>query len=445
MVASKFSRIGFVLAAAGSAVGLGNVWKFPYMTGVNGGGAFVLVYLLAILFIGVVLFLSEVAMGRLGRKDPVSAFKELAPKGGNRWKFAGFIVFTPLLIVSFYTVVMGWLLKYIVVSFGSLPTDANASGAMFGAMISSSMWEQILYFTIAFFMVFYIVSRGIIEGIERANIILMPLLAIILAGLMFYAMSLSGFWDALNFLFIPDFSKINSTSILAAVGQAFFTLSLGVGTIMTYAAALPDKDNLFRSSLAVAGIDTIIAIVAGIMIFSFTFHFGIKPGGGPGLIFVTLPTLFGDMGVAGMVINFLLFLALAFAGVTSAISMVEPSISYMGNYLHVSRKKAIFIIGAIVYILGILALLSNVDTTKEGMTFFGKGFFDILDFVTSSILMPIGGILTCIFVGFIMKQQTLRDLFVPFMGESIYAIWMFFVRFVVPIVVFIIMVNKLFF
>lgn len=451
MKVSRFTRVGFILAAAGSAVGLGNVWKFPYMTGTNGGGAFVVIYLITILGIGVTLFLAEVAIGRLGRQDLVSAFRDLAPEGKKKWRFAGFMMITPLLIVSFYTVVVGWLIKYIVSSlnlgsiFGVLPKSAKEAGSMFGGMISGSYIEQIIYFTIAFIVTFLIVSKGLIKGIEKANIILMPLLVIILVGLMFYSFTLSGIKEALEFLFIPDFSKIQPSSILAAVGQAFFTLSLGVGTIITYATALSEKDNLFKSSLMVAGLDTLIALIAGIMIFSFTFHFGIKPSEGPGLIFVTLPALFGEMGIVGNVISFLLFIALVFAGITSAISMIEPSASYMENSLKMSRGKALSILGVVVYILGILALLSNVEGAKEALSYFGIGFFDILDKITSSFLMPIGGILICIFVGYVMDKELLRGLFVQYMGEKFFSIWLFFVKFVAPICVLIVMANKLFF
>lgn len=443
MQVGRFTRVGFILAAAGSAVGLGNVWKFPYMTGVNGGGAFVMVYLLTIVGIGVTLFLAEVAMGRLSRKDPVSAFRDLAPKGKKGWKFAGFIVFTPIMIASFYTIVMGWLFKYIVTSVSTLPSNAKDAGAMFGGMVTTDTRGQIIYFTIAFVITFFIVSRGLIKGIEKANIILMPLLFIILLGLMIYAMTLSGFGQALEFLFVPDFSKLHGSSILAAVGQAFFTLSLGVGTIMTYASALPEHDNLFKSSLMVAGLDTLIALIAGIMIFSFTFHFGLKPSEGAGLIFVTLPALFSEMGILGNVVSFLLFVALAFAGITSAISMIEPSISYMENYIKISRAKALMIIGVAVYILGMLALLSNIEGLKEHVTYFGLGFFDILDKATSMFLMPIGGILTCFFVGFVMDRTKLHDLFVEFMGEGVFKTWLFFVRFVVPLCVLAVMINQL--
>ncbi len=442
MNTNRFSKVGFVLAAAGSAVGLGNVWKFPYMTGSNGGGAFVMIYLGTILLVGVSLFLAETAIGRLSRKDPISAFKELAIKGQEGWKFAGFIVITPILIVSFYTIVMGWLLKYIVASFSPLPSDSATAGAMFGELITNSFTEQLLYFSIAFAMTFFIVSKGLIKGIEKANIILMPLLFLILFGLMIYASTLSGFGQALEFLFIPDFSKLSTSSVLAALGQAFFTLSLGVGVIMTYAAALPEESNLVKSSIIVAGLDTLIALIAGIMIFSFTFHYGLEPSEGPGLIFGTLPSLFSDLGILGNIISILLFVALAFAGITSAISMIEPSVSYMENYLNIKRSKALSILGIIVYVLGFMALISNIKDLKQYATFFNLGFFDILDKLTSMILMPIGGILICVFVGFFIEKQKLFGLLRQFMSKTMFDIWLFSIRFIVPTVVLIIMIAK---
>lgn len=441
----RFSRVGFVLAAAGSAVGLGNIWKFPYMAGENGGGAFVLIYLATIIFIGVTLFLGEVVMGRMSRRDSVSAFRNLAPKNGNIWKYGGFMVFTGIMILSFYTVVLGWIFQYVIISLSSLPSSASTSGALFGAITGSNPLTQIFYFSIAFFLTFYIVSKGVKRGIERINVILMPLLVIILIVLFLYALNLEGFNQALGFMFTPDFSKINGTSILKAVGQAFFTLSLGVGSIMTYAASLPKEANLYRSSLAVASMDTFIALLAGVIIFTFTFHFGVEPSGGPGLVFVSLPPLFNEMGFLGNIISFLFFVALAFAGVTSAVSLVEPAISFIENNTMLTRLKGLVILGIATYSMGLLALLSKVENLKSYATFFNTGFFDILDFLTSSFLMPIGGILVAIFVGYFIPKEKLRTLLIPHMGEKVFKIWLFGIRYLVPLGVFGVMINKLFF
>lgn len=445
MKTARFSRVGFVLAAAGSAVGLGNVWKFPYMTGENGGGAFVLVYLATIILIGVVLFLGEVIMGRLSRKDSVSAFRNLAPKNGHIWKYSGLMVFTGIMILSFYTVVLGWIFKYIVISFNNLPVSATESGMLFGSIIGTNVPNQIIYFSLAFLLTFFIVSKGVKRGIERINLILMPLLILILLVLLIYAINLDGFTQAVSFMFNPDFSKIKGMTILKALGQAFFTLSLGVGCIMTYASSLSDNTNLYRSSLMVAAMDTFIAILAGLIIFTFTFHFGVEPSGGPGLVFVSLPPLFNEMGTFGTIVSLLFFIALAFAGLTSAISLVEPSISFIINNTKLTRFQGLVIIGIVTYILGFMALLSNVKDLKEYVTFFNTGFFDILDFLSSSILMPIGGILVAVFVGFFIQKDKLRALLVPDMGEFIFKTWHFGIRYIVPFGVFLVMINQLFF
>lgn len=441
----RFGRLGFILAAAGSAVGLGNIWKFPYMTGENGGGAFVLVYLLTITFIGLSLFLAETIMGRLSRNDTVSAFETLSTQGSKLWKFAGFIIFTGVLILAFYTVVIGWIIKYIVLSLNTLPTSVQEAGGMFGSLVTTDTWGQVFYFTLAFAITFFIVSRGVKAGIERVNLIMMPLLILILLVLFAYAMSLSGFSQAFAFLFMPDVSKLTSSSILAAVGHAFFTLSLGMGSIMTYGASLPEKENLFSSSVMVAFIDTAVALVAGMVIFTFIFHFGAQPAQGPGLVFVSLPALLSSFGIVGNLISVSFFIALAFAGITSAISIVEPVVMYMMNRFGTSRLKALTLLGSITYVMGLLALVSNIENLKQSVTFFGKGFFDILDFMSSSIMLPLGGMLIAIFVGFFMEKKALQELLLPYMSEKIFSTWYFSIRFITPLGVLSVMINKLFF
>lgn len=441
----RFGRLGFILAAAGSAVGLGNIWKFPYMTGENGGGAFVLIYLLTITFIGLSLFLAESVMGRLSRGDTVSAFESLSTRYGHLWKFAGFIILTGVVILAFYTVVIGWILKYIVLSLGTLPTSVQDAGGLFGSMVSTDTSGQLFYFTLAFFITFWIVSRGIKAGIEKMNVVLMPLLIIILLVLFAYAMSLDGFGKAFSFIFMPDFSKIQSSSILAAVGHAFFTLSLGMGSIMTYGASLPEKENIVTSSVMVAFIDTAIALVAGMVIFTFIFHFGAQPSQGPGLVFVSLPALLSSLGFLGNIIAVSFFIALAFAGITSAISIVEPVVMYMINRFGFSRKKSLFLLGSVTYFMGLLALISNIESLQHYVTFFGKGFFDILDFMSSSIMLPLGGMMIAIFVGYFIDKRRLEELLLPYASQKVFAVWYFSIRFVTPLGVLSVMINKLFF
>jgi NSS family neurotransmitter:Na+ symporter len=445
MKVARFSRIGFILAAAGSAVGLGNIWKFPYMTGENGGGAFVLIYLLTITLIGLSLFIAEVILGKEGRNDVVSTFEKLAPKNGHIWKYAGFMIATGVLILSFYTVVIGWIIKYVVTSIASLPTSVKEAGDAFGGMVTTDATSQFIYFNIAFFITIFIVTRGIKQGIEKVNLILMPLLILILVALFLYAMSLDGFSQAVNFLFVPDWSKVTDTTILKAVGHAFFTLSLGMGTIMTYAASLPKESNVLKASASVAIIDTMIALVAGLVIFSFLFNAGAEPSAGPGLVFISLPPVFSEFGSLGTIFSVAFFVALGFAGITSAVSIVEPTILYMTSRFNYTRAKSLFIVGTITYILGVMALLSNVKEFSSYVTFGGKGTFDILDFASSSIMLPLGGIFIAIFVGYVLPRQKVYSMLKEYMGDNVFALWYFSIKYIVPIAVSIVMINKIFF
>lgn len=445
MEKARFGRIGFILAAAGSAVGLGNIWKFPYMTGQNGGGAFVLVYLITVVLIGLSIFIAEVLMGRTSRDDSVTTFEKLAKSHGNLWKYAGFISITGVLILSFYTVVIGWIFKYIVISFSSLPINVSVSGNLFGKMVSGDWLGQFIFFSLAFFITIWIVARGVKKGIEKANLILMPLLVIILAILLIYSMTIVGFKDSLKFMFYPDWSKLTGNSLLEAVGHAFFTLSLGMGTIMAYATSLPKNENIVKSSFMVVVADTVIALVAGIIIFTFIFHFGAKPSEGPGLVFISLPALFSQLGYMGNIVSILFFVALAFAGITSAVSIVEPTALYFINRFNLSRAKALVLISSIAYIFGLMAILSNVKEFSTYFTYFGKGYFDILDYLTSAILLPLGGMITAIFVGFVMDKQRVYDALSKYMSDTVFNLWYFSIRYIAPIGVMTVMADKLFF
>lgn len=433
MKGEHFTRIGFILAAAGSAVGLGNVWKFPYMTGENGGGAFVFVYLLTVIFIGFSVFLAESLMGKLSQSDSVSAFEKLPERNGHRWKWGGFMVVTGILIASFYTIVIGWIFKYMYISFVNIPETVDEASEAFGNLVTKDASGQFFFFTLAFLLTFYIVSKGIKHGIEKINLVLMPTLLLILFGLLLYAMTLDGFWQSLKYLFTPDFSKFTTTSLMSATGQAFFTLSVGMGTIMTYAAALPKDANLTKATISVVVLDTLIAIVAGIIIFSIIFSFGAEPSQGAGLVFISLPPIFSQMGFLGTIIGFAFFLALAFAGITSAISVVEPSVEYFQRRFHFSREKAIVLLAIITYVLGSFALISNVDGLKEYATIGGKGAFDILDFTSSAILLPLGGLMIALFVGYAMPKERLHASLKYTMSDKIFNIWYFSIRYIAPI------------
>ncbi len=440
---NRFSRIGFILAAAGSAVGLGNIWKFPYITGEYGGGAFVLVYLLAILFIGLSVFLAESIIGQKGQGDVSTSFVNLSKSGNQSWKLAGFMVFSGLIILSFYSVVLGWILDYIFTSFSALPTQTSVAGANFEELISNDISSLVIYHTLIAGSVIFIVLKGIKEGIEKVNLILMPLLGLILFGLLVYALTLDSFSQAVSFMFMPDFSKIDAHALLAALGQAFFTLSLGVGTILTYSASLPKESNFIKSSVYVVVVDTAVALIAGLIIFSYLFEAGAQSSAGPGLVFISLPVIFSTWGLLGKIIAISFFVALLFAGITSAVSMIEPSLRFFIDRFNITRTKATILCGSIFYFLGIIALLSMSKSYGADLTFFGKNAFDIMDFITSSITMPIAAIVTSIFLGFFVDKKLLEEFFLKHTNQTIFNIWYFLIKYIVPVAIIILLLNKL--
>ena len=439
---NKFTRLGFILAAAGSAVGLGNIWKFPYITGDNGGGVFVLVYLLTVVFIGMSIFLAEVVMGSTANKDSVGTIETLAPEGKKYWSYTGFTFLTGLLILSFYAIVIGWILNYIIIAITALPTTVAESETVFLGLLKEDSTSQIIYYTLAFIFVSLIVAKGIKKGIERWNNILMPGLLIILVVMFFYSMTLDGFKQAIEFMFYPNFEKFHSNSILIAVGHAFFTLSLGMATITTYASSLGKEVNIAKAALSVVALDTIIAIGAGIIIFSVVFTAGQEPGKGAGLVFITLPAIFYEMGSIGSVMAIGFFIALAFAAITSSVSILEPTVMYLVERRKMNRVKATLMTSLIVYCIGIIALLSNTKEFADLLTFGSKNVFDWFDFITASILLPIGGIFIALFVGYIMDREQLRNRLVPFIGEPLYKIWLMTIRYLAPIAIFILMLNE---
>ena len=439
----RFSKVGFILSIIGAAIGLGNAWKFPYMVGSNGGSAFILIYLFFAFVVGLSIFFAEMAMGKISRLDTVGAFKSLATKGANIWKFAGVIMVTGLLIASFYTLIIGWVLKYVILSLGELPKDIAHSEALFVNFTSNGAWEQILYFSIAFFAYFFILTKGVKSGIERINVYLIPALFILLLLMLGYSFGMNGFDAAAKFLLVPDFSKIDQGVILNALGLAFFTMCIGIGCILTYSSSLGDDTNLFTSSLYVVFANIIISVIIGLIVFTFTFEFGAEPSKGAGLAFISLPTLFAKLGTLGNFLAFTFFISLFFAGITSVISMVEPFIFFLNKSFGLSRNKSIIIVGFVVYVLGVLCALSGISEFKESLTIFGKGFFDLLDYLSSNIMLPLGGIVFAIFVGYFMKFELLKELFLPYMGKSIFNIWYFLIRFVAPVLVLVVLIREI--
>ncbi|MBN2896437.1 MAG: sodium-dependent transporter [Campylobacterales bacterium] len=443
MKIARFSRIGFILAAAGSAVGLGNIWKFPYIAGEYGGGAFVFVYLITVLMIGFTIMIAEMLIGYLGRKDAAASFAALAPQGKRAWSWAGMMgIWAGLWIMTFYSVVIGWILHYIGVTLSGLPATVGEAEALFGTMLSEGIGTQLFYHTLAFVVIAAVLLRGIKAGIERLNLVLMPILFAIVGGMFLYALTLEGFGQAWAFMFAPNWHKLGSEAFVVAVGHAFFTISLGMGAILTYAASLPKKSNLVESSLSVVALDTLIALLAGLTLFTFLYEYGSAPAKGPGLVFISLPAVFFEMGGIGTLFALLFFIALAFAGLTSAVSLVEPMVQYLIDRYDYSRLRSVVLAAGFFYLVGIVALLSNTEAFGGILSFGGKNFFDWVDFITSSIMLPLGGLLMALFVGYVLPKSEVYAALHESMGRG-FALWYGVLRYVVPVALLIVMLNLL--
>ena len=435
-------RWTFILAAAGSAVGLGNIWKFPYMAGEYGGGAFVLVYLVCILLIGVPIMVAEILLGRRGRSSPANSMAYLADeaKTFRQWKYLGVMgAVAGLLILSFYSVAAGWAFAYIFEGFNG--TSAEYYSQEFDGFLKDET-RLILFHSIFIFLTIFIVSRGVIKGLETWINRLMPLLFIIVILLCIYATQTGAFIEGVSYLFTPDFSKINAKVILAALGQAFFTLSLGMGAIMAYGAYMPSNQNIGSTALSVAFLDTLVALLAGIAIFPIVFANNLEPATGPGLVFVTLPWAFVNMPL-GIIFGKLFFVLLSIAALSSAISLLEPGVAWIVESLKTKRYVAAVGLGFIAWVLGIFSALSF--DLLSGLTPIGdKNFFDSMDFLSNQVLLPLGGIFIAIFVGWIMKRSNvLEELGIK--DRLILKIWFFLVRFVAPTMVALVFIFAVFF
>ena len=435
----KFSKLGYILAMAGSAIGLGDSWKFHTMAGNHGGFAFIFLYFVLTILIACVAFFFFSCIGRLSGKDTPKALIELAPKGQRFWGLGGFFMITALLIASFYLVVIGWILYYACLSIAGLPASTDEAGKLFDSLIKNNLTSVLSCYFAVLFITFYTVSRGIKKGIEKLNFILMPSLFILLIVILIYSFTFnsSGFSGAVSFIFTPDFSKIlDPELILAAMGLALFSLSLGVGTVSTYGASLGEDTNLFKSLLYIVGLNICMGILMGLVVFSFV---QVAPGAsaneGPGLIFVSLASLFGELGVVGSALGFMFFISLLFAGITSAVSMIEPAVRYFEDEKGISRIKSSTILGVLVFGLGVLCVLSFYEPTKESFAIFGKSIFDILDYATSNVLMPLGVLFFSIFAGWIMPKERFYTLFLNYAPKFAVDIWYFILRFILPILV----------
>lgn len=426
------SRLAFILAVSGSAVGLGNIWKFPYMAGANGGGAFVLFYLACVVLVGLPIMVAEILIGRRGRRNPIATMRLVGEEEGSRpgWALVGIMgVFAGILILSFYSVIAGWSLTYVVEAafgrFGGATPDVVND--LFGALLGD--WKLLaLCHTIFMFLTIGVVARGVERGLERAVRFLMPALAILMVALVGYAAVAGDFRQGIDFLFRADFSKLDGEAMLAAMGQAFFSLSVGMGAIMAYGAYLPEGTSIANTSLAVVVADTAMALLAGLAIFPIVFANGLDPASGPGLVFQTLPLAFGNMA-GGALFGTLFFVLLTVAAWTSSIGLIEPAVAWSVETYGRSRASAAAIIGGIVWALGFLTLLSfNVLAEVK---IFDRTLFENIDHLASNIMLPLGGLLITIFAGWVMcKNSTAEELDIG--TGPLYGIWRFLARWVAP-------------
>ena len=431
----------FILAATGSAVGLGNIWGFPYKAGTNGGGAFVLIYLGCILIIGLPIMISEIVIGRKSGNSPINAMKNVAleSKKSSVWQVVGWSgIFAGILILSFYSVIAGICLNYIFISATSSGTISSPD--QFSSVISSPV-NLIIWHTIFMVMTALIVSAGIKDGIGRMVKILMPMLGFLMIFMVIYSMINGDFTKAFSFLFAPDFSDVTSDTLLQAMGQAFFSLSLGMGSIMAYGAYMPKDQQVVSSSFTVASLDTLIAMLAGLAIFPIIFAFNLEPNSGPGLVFVSMLSAFNQMQF-GQFIGPLFFILLSVAALSSSISLLEPGVAYLSEEGILSRKRSAEIISFFIWILGIGSALSfNIWSDVEIVL--GKNFLDSMDFIANQILLPLGGMLIAIFVGWFMKESLIKDE-IGHINNALYLLWRLFVKFVAPLCVGYIFYSQIF-
>ncbi|HRP23003.1 MAG TPA: sodium-dependent transporter [Thauera sp.] len=436
------SRMGFVLAATGSAVGLGNIWKFPYMIGQSGGAAFVLVYLLCIAMIGLPILVAEWMIGRRGQKNPINTMGELAKKNGRSgaWALIGVTgVLGAFLILSFYSVIGGWALSYTgdVMTGGFTGMDKDAVANAFTAFLANA-GSLLTWHTVFMALTIGVVAMGVAGGLERASKLLMPSLGVLLLILVGYGMTTGGFGQAVAYLFNPDWSKLTGEVVLAALGHAFFTLSLGMGIMMAYGSYLGEDVNLLRTARTVVIMDTTIAIAAGLAIFPIVFSNGLDPAAGPGLIFVTLPIAFGNI-TGGAILGTMFFLLLTFAALTSAISLLEPVVELVEERTPLSRAGATVVAGIATWALGIAALLSF--NLWSDVTIIGLNVFDLLDKLTSKFMLPLTGLGAILFAAWCLDRDSVRKELG--LGEFGFSVWNLVSRYVAPVGVLIVFVSNL--
>ena len=440
------SRFGALVAMAGSAVGLGNLWRFPYLVGENGGAAFIIIYIIICFVICLPIFMSEFIVGRRSQKNAYSAFRDLS--GGSPWRWVGlFTIIVPLIVLSYYSVIGGWSIDYLLKSLTFSFTGGESQSAintMFTDFVTSAC-GPLLAHTAFLLVTTLIVIIGIKDGIEKFSKVMMPMLFFIVIGIAIYSITLPGAKAGLDYLFNPDFSKINGKTIAAALGQAFFSLSLGFGTIMTYASYVDKKENPLFQSVATASSDLLFALVAGVAIMPAVFAFGISPQSGPGLVFETLLYVFGQMPAGGF-IAILFFVALLVAAITSSISMLEVAVAYLVEEKKFSRIGAGALLFAICWVVGAVCTLSFGPLSHIQID--GGNIFDFFDNLSSNILMTLGSLLTVLFVGWRLKKTDVYDEFTNggtlSTNAKIFGVLWFLIRYICPLAILIIFISGLF-
>ena len=441
------SKLGVILASAGSAVGLGNIWRFPFETGNHGGAAFILIYLGCVLFFGIPIMVAEFSIGRHSRANTAGAYQKLAP--GTHWRWVGRMgVLAGFLILGYYSVVAGWTLEYIVQAGTNAFAGQSANDfiASFNGFIAHP-WRPALWMLVFMLMTHFIIVKGVERGIEKSSKIMMPMLFLLLIVLAVCSVSLPGAGAGIEFLLKPDFSKVDGNVLLGAMGQAFFSLSLGMGCLCTYASYFRNDTNLPKTALNVGWIDTMVAILAGFIIFPAAFSVGIQPDAGPSLLFITLPNVFqqafGNLPWLAVILSIMFYVLLALAALTSTISLHEVVTAYLHEEFNLTRGRAAKLVTAGCTFLGVLCSLS-LGVGKE-LTIFGLTLFDLFDFLTAKIMLPLGGFFIAIFTGWyldkrIVWEEVSNNGTLP---KVVYRIWLFLLKYIAPIGIGFIFINEL--
>jgi NSS family neurotransmitter:Na+ symporter len=426
------SRFAFLMASVGFAVGLGNIWRFPYVAGENGGAAFVIIYLACAFFIGVPILMAELMIGRRGESSPPTAMAKVAAQSGRsrQWQWVGGMgLLAAYTIEIVYSVVVGWVLWYLykAITTGFVGVDADIAGAEFASVLSDNV-GMLFWTLLGLAITGLIIYAGVKDGIERAVSVMMPLMFLLLLGLAGYNYFAGGFFEALTWLFTPDFSKIGPGTVLAAIGQAFFSIGVAMGGMMTYGSYLPRSINLTQSVLIIVFADTMVALLAGLVIFPAVFNNGLDPAAGAGLIFQTLPVAFAQMP-GGYAFGILFFVMLSVAGITSMVGLVECVNAWIEERFGIPRHKSALLVVGSIAVFSILSILSY--NVLGGLNFGGRNFNDSMDYFSNQVLLPLGGLLIAVFAGWVVTKDNSRDEF-PTLARGAYEFWHFLIRFVVP-------------